>query len=135
MQTQTQKTKGDNMSIDTTFEIVEMSPSEMASLKHERVSNAKSYEIAKAIMSSKMSSGAVSVNLANESKGRSLSGTVNSVLKRFESTIRTIYRVDEKTHKQYLIFHTVESTTEPANAEPEPEPAIADNTGKKSLKK
>ena len=119
------------MSIDTTFEIVEMSDSEMASLKHERVSNAKSYAIAKAIMSSKMTNGAVSVSLTDEAKGRSLSGSVNAVLKRFESKIRTIYRVDEKTHKQYLIFRTVESEKEPTK-EPEPE---STNTGKNHSKK
>ena len=108
------------MGIETTFELVEMSPEEMASLKHERVSNAKSYEIAKAIMASGLTNGAVSVKLANEAKGRSLAGTVNSVLKRFESPIRTIFRVNDETKKQYLIFASKPAKESEAPSEPEP---------------
>lgn len=120
------------MAIDTTFEFVEMTPEEMASLKHERVSNAKSYEIAKAIMASGLSNGAVSVKLANEAKGRSLAGTVNSVLKRFESPIRTIFRVNTDTKKQYLIFASKTANTAEAPTEaPAEAPAEASKKSKR----
>ena len=123
------------MSIDTTFEFVELSKEEMANLKHERVSNAKTYEIAKAIMASGLSAGAVSVKLTDESKGRSLAGTVNSVLKRFESPIRTIFRVDDSTHKQYLIFSSKTANTPDTSAHTQEAPAPAEAPANKHNKK
>ena len=115
------------MAIETKFEFVSLSDEELKSLKHERVSNAVSATIAKAIMSAGISKGAVMVHLADVDKGRSLAGTVNSVLKRFKSNIRTKFRLDEKTNKQYLTFDT-EKTKEPeAPAPVEPEASTKRN--------
>ena len=116
--------------INVSYEFVKLNKEEMAELKHNRISNAKSTEIAKAIMASKVKNGAISVSELVLAKGRSLAGTVNSVLKKYESESRVRYAQTPDKKKAYLIIEPKKVNTD-AEAEADADDDAEDDTDKK----
>ena len=82
--------------IDISFEIGEMTEADAELLTRTRETNAVSAQIAHALMTTKVKNPKILVAKMGKAKGRSLSSTVNAVLKREKSDMRVIYRENEE---------------------------------------
>jgi alanyl-tRNA synthetase len=82
--------------IDISFEIGEMTEADEELLTRTRETNAVSAQIAHALMTTKVKNPKILVAKMGKAKGRSLSSTVNAVLKREKSDLRVIYRENEE---------------------------------------
>ena len=82
--------------IDISFELGEMTEADEELLTRTRETNAVSAQIAHALMTTKVKNPKILVAKMGKNKGRSLSSTVNAVLKREKSDMRVIYRENEE---------------------------------------